>query len=77
MGRSPEHDARNAALQTRFSDLNVARAEAVPDEITIPARAKILNLTHETQNLPNSEGAVIHWLGDKSAEKVIVYFHGQ
>jgi hypothetical protein len=77
MGRSPEHDSRNAALQSRFSDLNVARAEVVPDAITIPARAKLLNLKHETQDLPNSEGAVIHWLGDKSANKVIVYFHGQ
>ena len=76
MSRSPEHDARNFALQARFSNLDNARAGAIPDAITIPNRAKLLGLQHEVQDVPESEGARIHWLGDKSADKVIVYYHG-
>lgn len=76
MSRSEAHDARNAALQERFSNLNSARAEATPDSIVVPHRARLLGLNTEVESVPHSNGAKIHWLGDKSAKKVILYYHG-
>lgn len=77
MSRSTAHDARNAALQSTFSSLDGARAQSIPDAIVIPARAKILGLAHCVEDIPESDGAKIHWVGDRSATKVILYFHGK
>ncbi len=76
MSRSAAHDARNAAFRQAFSSMDGARAALVPDAIVIPNTARSLGLNHEVQEIPDSEGAKIHWVGDKTAEKVILYFHG-
>jgi len=76
MSRSAEHDARNDALRSQFSSLDGARAQAIPDAEVFPKRAKILGLAHEVQDVPNSDGAKIHWIGDRSSKKVILYYHG-
>lgn len=43
----------------------------------IPARATELGLQHEVEEIPNSKNAKIHWLGDKTAKNVLLYFHGE
>lgn len=76
MSRSTEHDARNAAFLTTFSSCDVSRAQSTPNSIIIPKQAKLLGLVHNVEDVPDSDGAKIHWLGDRSSRKVILYFHG-
>ncbi|OCK78706.1 alpha/beta-hydrolase [Lepidopterella palustris CBS 459.81] len=63
-------------FQSAFSDLDLARKNSPPTSTTIPARCKILNLPWQADDVPNSSGARIHWIGDRSAKKVIFYIHG-
>lgn len=60
-----------------MSSTDKARANAIPDSETLTKTAQQLNIAHEVQEIPNSEGAKIHWFGDRSARKVILYFHGR
>ncbi|KAK5044463.1 hypothetical protein LTR84_010744 [Exophiala bonariae] len=76
MSRSEAHEARNTTLREVFSNRDTAKAGATADAIVIPNRARLLALSHEVQDVPNSDGAKIHWIGGTAADKVILYFHG-
>jgi len=76
MSRSAQHDARNAMILEGFKDLQVAKEQSVPTAKVIEARCKTDNLPWNVEDVPNSSGARIHWIGDQSAENVILYFHG-
>jgi hypothetical protein len=77
MSRSVEHDARNDALRSAFtSSPDVLRANATPDAEVIPAQSESLGLSYFVEEVPASEGAKLHWVGDRSAKNVILYFHG-
>lgn len=42
----------------------------------IEDHAKARKVEHHDEEVPNSDGARLHWLGDRSADKVILYLHG-
>lgn len=76
MSRSAEHDARNTAFLNAFKSLEAVKAQSIPNAVVIPKTGGKLGLEHQIDDVPNSDGAKIHWLGDRSAKKVILYFHG-
>ena len=76
MSRSAEHDARNNELRKRFSSVDRARAEAAPTAKVVPEQAQLLGLPHKIKEIPDSDGAKLHWVGDLAAEKAMLYFHG-
>lgn len=75
--RSAAHEERNKALRAGFASPDAARKASLPTATTVEARAKDLKLDHEVEEVPNSDGARVHWLGDRTAKKVWVYLHGQ
>lgn len=77
VSRSAAHDERNKALRAGFSSPAAAIEGSLPTATTIGARAKDLKLDREVEDVPNSDGARVHWLGDHTAIKVWVYLHGQ
>ena len=50
---------------------------ATPTAELIPTEAKNLGLAHYVEDIPNSEGARLHWLGNPEPEKILLYFHGK
>lgn len=73
--RSEAHAARNELIRTTFSSLELSTA-LPPTASTVSDCAKAANVAHGVEDIPGSEGANIHWLGDKSASNVLLYFHG-
>ncbi|KAF2498909.1 alpha/beta-hydrolase [Lophium mytilinum] len=76
MSRSAAHDARNVDLRKAFVDPSISQAVSVPTAAIIESRCKKDNVPWQVDDVPNSSGARIHWIGDRSAQKVILYFHG-
>lgn len=77
MSRSAEHDARNATFRTALASTDAARAATPPTAVTIEACSKKLNRAWQVDNVPDSEGAKIHWVGNRASKRVILYFHGE
>lgn len=75
--RSAAHEERNKALRAGFASPDAARKASPPTAATVEAKAKDLKLDHEVEEIPKSDGARVHWLGDRTARKVWVYLHGQ
>lgn len=74
--RSDGHQARNEQVRTMFTSL--AEATILPStSTTVTTRAQALNWLHSVEEIPLGKGAKIHWLGDKAAKKVLLYFHGK
>ncbi|KAI1625071.1 Alpha/Beta hydrolase protein [Exophiala viscosa] len=76
MPRSDAHDARNAAFRQAFGKPFEYKESAAPTAEVITEEAKKLDVPHFVDDVPASKGARIHWLGDRSAKKVLLYFHG-
>ena len=76
MSRSAEHDARNAALKAALGTNELARAASQPTGNTVPAQCKDLGLAWEVEDISDSNGARIHWLGARGVPSVLLYFHG-
>ncbi|GAD94998.1 hypothetical protein MYCGRDRAFT_51536 [Paecilomyces variotii No. 5] len=76
MSRSAAHDERNKALREVFSSPFALAATATPTAEIISNYAKERNIEHRVEEIPNSEGARLHWLGNPSARKVVLYYHG-
>ncbi|CAK1360897.1 unnamed protein product [Cercospora beticola] len=74
--RSAEHDARNSALKTALGTTELARAASQPTATTVPSRCNEIGLSWEVQDLADSHGARIYWLGARTAPTVLLYFHG-
>lgn len=77
MSRSAEHDARNNALRAALGTTQLARAASQPTGTTVPSVCADLKLPHAVEDIANSEGGRLHWLGDRKAENVLVYYHGE
>lgn len=77
MSRSAEHDGRNAALRQMFATTQLARDASQPTGATVPAECEKLNLPWAVEDIADSEGGKLHWLGDRKAENVLLYFHGE
>ncbi|KAL5313072.1 hypothetical protein ACEPPN_019499 [Leptodophora sp. 'Broadleaf-Isolate-01'] len=76
MSRSAAHDARNAFLRDNSSDNELGRQLSVPTGEVVKKISRELGVTLKTEDIPNSDGGRLHFLGNSSAEKVILYFHG-
>lgn len=78
MSRSEAHDARNTAFREAFRKPVEFGATCPPTGTLIETEAQKLNLEHHVEDVPvpNGNDAKLHWLGDRSAKKVILYFHG-
>lgn len=77
MARSAAHEERNKALREAFSSPFVVAAAAAPTAEVIGSYFKERNIEHRVEEIPNSEGARLHWLGKPSAKKVILHYHGK
>ena len=77
MTRSEAYDARNKGFRDAFSKPLELAAVAVPTATIIPEESQKIGMPHHVEDVPNSQGARLHWLGDQSAQRVILYFHGQ
>lgn len=76
MSRSAAHDARNKAYREVLGGNAAAAAAAIPTARFIPTQAKQLDVKWEVEDVRDGQGGRIHWVGDRSAKKVILYFHG-
>jgi hypothetical protein len=77
MSRSAEHDARNTAFRGVFQSTDAARAAIPPTAETIENCAKTLNREWHVDDVPYSKGGRIHWVGNRSSKRVLLYFHGE
>jgi hypothetical protein len=74
MSRSADHDQRNDVLREAFlKPLGFAAAAPVTAE-QVPAEAQKLEIEHHVENIPNSHCARLHWLGDRKAPDVFLFF---
>jgi hypothetical protein len=76
MPRSVAHEARNKAFRDASIDNGTTRANATPTAQLIPAQAQELGVKWEVEDVPDGQGGRLHWVGDRAAKKVILYFHG-
>jgi hypothetical protein len=76
MSRSAAHDARNKSYREALGDNSAAIAASIPTAQRIPTQAKELGVKWEVEDVPDGQGGRIHWVGDRAAKKVILYFHG-
>jgi hypothetical protein len=77
MSRSAAHDARNEILRKAFVDPAVAFANSIPTATTIEKVCKADGLAWKVEDVPNSSGARVHWVGEREAEKAVLWFHGE
>ncbi|RVX70379.1 hypothetical protein B0A52_05878 [Exophiala mesophila] len=76
MPRSEAHEARNAAVREGFRSVKDARAASVPTADAIVSTCETLKVAHKVEDVPDSQGARLHWIGDASPRNTILYFHG-
>jgi hypothetical protein len=76
MARSPQYEARDALFRKGFGSLEGARNNSPDTHQTVAAECENLGVAFEVEHIPEGEGVVIYWIGDKSIDKVLVYFHG-
>jgi len=76
MSRSAAHDQRNAAFREVFRKPFEAQAAMTGTGQTIQEEAQKLKIEHYVEEIPKGRNARLHWLGDRSAKKVLLYFHG-
>ena len=75
MARSAAYAARNKAIREAMTNRDQARAASIPTAKVVPAEAKKLGVKWEVEDV--ADGARIHWVGDRSLKKVILYIHGE
>jgi hypothetical protein len=76
MSRSAAHDTRNAEFRTAFKSTAEAKAASVPTRKVIPAQCEQLGIPDHIEEVPDGAGSYLHWIGDRSARNVVLYFHG-
>jgi hypothetical protein len=76
--RSEAYAQRNDALREAFLKPFEFAASAPPTSQTIPEACKQAGIEHYVHDLYKSTGhpARLHWLGERSARKTLLYFHG-
>lgn len=77
MSRSPAHDARNSQLRLMFGVAGADTPNFESTGVVIAKGCDNLNVAHHVEDIPNSNGAKLHFAGDIKSEKVILYFHGE
>ena len=76
MSRSAAHDARNEAFRSGLGSPDARKEARIPTADVVPAECQRLGIQVKAEEVPDSDGAVIHWIGDSSLENVMLYFHG-
>jgi len=76
MSRSEAHDQRNAGIKDAFMKPFEFASSTPPTAELVPTEAKNLELAHYVEDVPNSGGARVHWLGNPKPQKILLYFHG-
>ncbi|KAJ3529591.1 hypothetical protein NM208_g9689 [Fusarium decemcellulare] len=76
MGRSKAHDNRNKVIREGLSSIAEARAISPSTTLTVTSECHRLGVSLATENVQDGQGAKIHWIGDRSPETVVLYFHG-
>jgi hypothetical protein len=74
--RSPEHKARNDLFRKTRTSPEEARTARGPTAQIVANECQRLGVQHRVEDIPDSNGARIHWIGDSSPRDVMVYFHG-
>ncbi len=77
MSRSEAHDQRNAQFREAFKKPFDFKSVAKPTSELVQTEAKNLGLAHHVEDIPNSDGAKLHWLGNPEPQKILLYFHGK
>lgn len=77
MPRSAEYEARNAIVRNGFSSAKEARAASPPTSETIVSTCQKLAVPYKTEDIPESRGAKLYWIGDTTPRDTILYFHGK
>lgn len=78
MSRSQNHDQRNDAIREAFlAPFEFAKAAPTTNSQILSTVEK-LGLHHSEEELQKKrDPSKIHWIGDREAEKVLLYFHGR
>ena len=76
MSRSTAHSERNKALREGFADIPAAKAASPPTRDIIAAECQRQGVALKIEDVPDSQGARIHWVGPGGGEDVLLYFHG-
>ena len=77
MSRSEAHDARNKGFREAYTKPFELASAAVPTAKIVPDEARKLGVDHYVEDIPESQSARLHWLGNREAKKVLLYFHGE
>lgn len=78
MSRSQAHEQRNDAFREVFLKPFDFVASAPTTNTQITDVAKKLGVDHVVEQVGSAPGSPkIHWLGDRKARKVLLYFHGR
>lgn len=75
MARSAAHAKRDAEARNSFTDAEVARNNPSTKEI-IKSECQRLGVKLRVEEIPESNGARIHWVGETPTKTVVLYFHG-
>lgn len=76
MSRSAAHKARNDETRSLFATLEQTSI-LPPTGTTVAARAEASEIPYAVEDIPKSKNARVHWLGDRTARKVLLYCHGE
>jgi hypothetical protein len=74
--RSPEHKARNDLFRNNRTPPEEVRIAQGPTAEIVKKECERLGVQHRAEDVPDSNGARIHWIGDSSAKDMMIYFHG-
>ena len=77
MPRSEAHQARNESFRAAFAKPFEYKESAQPTAQVIQEGAQKLQLENFVEEVPKGQGARIHWLGQRTAKNVLLYFHGE
>jgi hypothetical protein len=78
MSRSENHDQRNDAMRQAFLTPFEFAAAAPGTNQQILSTVEKLGLEHTEEEISKEPHvSKIHWIGNRKAEKVLLYFHGK
>lgn len=75
MARSEAHARRDATIRAGLNDIEASR-QASPTKDVIASECQRLETAVKIEDVPHSNGARIHWIGNTSPKNVVLYFHG-
>lgn len=77
MPRSDAHFTRNKTVRERLSNLRTSINTLPTTQDVLRAECQRLELPLVVEEVAESSGANVLWVGEKSSENVLFYIHGQ